>query len=403
MNQIDQLLNQFRGSVPALVGALAILLVGYIVALLASSIVRRALGRTGIDERIARTIAGPGRPASTNSGRWAGKAVFWLIMIFVLVAFFQALGLTQITQPLNGFLNQVLAFIPQLIAAGALALVAYIIARVLRSLVQNGLRATRLDERLGTATSDGGGPMSSAIASIAYFLVFLFFLPAILGALQLQGLLEPVQTMIDRILAFLPNLAAAALTLAIAYFAGRVLAQIVTGLLSGAGLDTLPARLGFGGRTATQPPLSTIAGQILLVGIMLFASIEALNALGFESLSAIMTTLLTLVGRVVLGLIIFGLGFFLARLAASAVRSSGLANAGTLAMVAQSGILVLAGAMALQQMGFAEEIVNLAFGLLLGAIAVAAALAFGLGGREVARQELERALNSTRRRPNQQS
>jgi hypothetical protein len=67
-------------------------------------------------------------------------------------------------------------------------------------------------------------------------------------------------------------------------------------------------------------------------------------------------------------------------------------------MAAQIFILFLAGAMALRQMGIANEIINLAFGLLLGAMAVALALAFGLGGREIAASQLEEWRQSMRSR-----
>ena len=101
-------------------------------------------------------------------------------------------------------------------------------------------------------------------------------------------------------------------------------------------------------------------------------------------------------GQVILGLIVFSIGLYLANLAAKTVRASGTTQAGLLALAARISILVLAGAMSLRQMGLANEIINLAFGLLLGAIAVAVALAFGLGGREVAARELEEWLQSLR-------
>jgi protein-S-isoprenylcysteine O-methyltransferase Ste14 len=87
--------------------------------------------------------------------------------------------------------------------------------------------------------------------------------------------------------------------------------------------------------------------------------------------------------------VIFALGLYLANLAAAAVEASGTEQARTLALTAQVSIIVLAGAMALQQMGVANEIITLAFGLLLGAVAVAAAIAFGWGGREMAAREVE--------------
>ena len=92
----------------------------------------------------------------------------------------------------------------------------------------------------------------------------------------------------------------------------------------------------------------------------------------------------------ILGLIIFGIGLYLGNLAAAAVQASATAQAPVLALVTRVSIIVLAAAMALRQMGLANEIVTLAFGLLLGAIAVAAALAVGLGGRDVASRAIER-------------
>jgi len=104
----------------------------------------------------------------------------------------------------------------------------------------------------------------------------------------------------------------------------------------------------------------------------------------------------TFAGQIILGLIIFALGLYIANLAAQAIHESEVNQSGLLAMAARIAILVLAGAMALRQMGLANEIINLAFGLLLGAIAVAVALAFGLGGRDIAARELENMVQSVK-------
>lgn len=89
---------------------------------------------------------------------------------------------------------------------------------------------------------------------------------------------------------------------------------------------------------------------------------------------------------------------YLADLAARAIRTSGAANAGLLATAARVAIFVLTGAMALRQIGLANEIVNLAFGLLVGAIAVALAIAFGLGSREIAGRQVEEWVSEYRGR-----
>ncbi len=121
---------------------------------------------------------------------------------------------------------------------------------------------------------------------------------------------------------------------------------------------------------------------------MLFATIEAARQLGFVLLAELVADFTVFAGHVVLGLIIFGIGLYLADLASMTLRSSGAVQSGLMATTARMAIIVLSGAMALRQMGLANEIISLAFGLLLGAVVVALALALGLGGREIAAREL---------------
>ena len=133
---------------------------------------------------------------------------------------------------------------------------------------------------------------------------------------------------------------------------------------------------------------SQLVGHLVVVAVMLFAAVEALRLLAFEQLAVLVSSFVVFFFNVLLGIVIFGLGVYLANLAARAIRSSG--QSGLLVTVARVAILVLAAAMALRQMNVAEDIINMAFGLVLGAAAVASAIAFGMGGRDLARQELER-------------
>jgi hypothetical protein len=468
---------------PHLAGALAILIFGWLVARIVAAIVRRGLARTNLDNRLARWLMG--ESVAIEDG--IARGVYYLLMVLVLVAFFQALGLTLPTEPLNRLLNQIFAFAPQLIAAGVLLLVAWIVASLLRVVLLRVLTAARLDQRLADQTGLTGeqtGALSQTLADTAYWLVWLFFLPALLNALSLAGLLNPVQGMINKVLEFLPNILSAALILGVgwlvarivqrvvanllaaagmdqfsnriglaavlgqqrlsgvvgliiyvlilipvliaalqalaleaitrpasnmlnsilsafpaifaallivgvAYAIGRVVAGMATNLLSGIGFNTVLARLGLGRepQTGVRTP-AEIAGYLILVGILLFAAIEAVRELGFTLLADLIARFTVFAGHVILGLIIFGIGLFLANIATTTVRASGAAQAGLLALAARVSIIVLAGAMALRQMGLADDIINMAFGLLLGAIAVAVALAFGLGAREIAAREL---------------
>jgi hypothetical protein len=213
---------------------------------------------------------------------------------------------------------------------------------------------------------------------------------AALDALKLQALTQPTSEMLGRVLNAIPSIFAAALVLVIAYVVGRIVSQLVTRILESAGFDSLPAKLGLG-ETAPQSQWapSRLAGYLVLVAILLLATATSLELLGFAVLSGILTSFLYLAGRILLGLVIFALGLFLAKIVGGAIASRQKEHARVWALAARIGILLLAGAVALRQMGLADEIITLAFGLTFGAAAVAAAISFGLGGRDLAGRKLQ--------------
>ncbi len=492
LNQTTQLVGAY---IPKLLGALLILIVGWLVALLAAAGVQGGLRRTGMSTRLASWSVGEEATKAVEMERVIGKGVQVLIMLFVLVAFFQALGLTLITEPLNRLLGQVFQFAPQVLGAGLLLLIAWIVASLLKMGISRVMTAARLDERLGIQAGleeERRVPLTKSLADAVYWLVFLLFLPAVLGTLALEGLLKPVQDMLNQILRFLPNLFAAglilgigwfvariaqrlvanllvavgadglservglasvlgpqrlsgilsqivyililipvliaalnglaleaitrpasnmltvileaipaifaaALLVALAYMVGRVLSGLITNLLRGIGFDALLARVGIGRETAEERRMpSAIVGYLVVVAIMLFATIEAFRLLGFSTVGDLVAQFMVFAGHIVLGLTIFGIGLYLAHVASKTILVSGAAQSGLLAMAARVSIVILAGAMALRQMGLANEIINLTFGLLLGAVAVAVAIAFGLGGRDIAARQLSTWIDAIR-------
>lgn len=483
---LNDMLGTAWAFLPQVAAAAAILVGGWLVARVLSAVVTGGLKRTEFDNRLAAWLGG-GRGDGLPIERMLGRGVFYLVMLFVLVAFFQTLGLALITEPLNALLTEISRFAPRVLAAGGLLVLAWVIATALRRVVTVALEASDLDTKLGESTGEEGTslPLSRTLADAAYWLVFLFFLPAVLGTLAIEGLLAPVQGLTDQLLSFLPNLLAAGVIFAIGWLVARLVQRIVTNLLAAAGADALPQRVGLDNLGAgklssliglvlyvfilipvvisslnalkldaiTQPAsdmlaqilnavpglfaaalllliafavgklvsslitsvltgagfdgvlahigfadtkqpggrtLSEIAGSLTLVFVMVFAAVEAAEMIGFTSLSEVLRGLIEFGGQVLLGVFVLGMGLWLADLAATTVRDSGVAQAGTLAIAARVAVVALAGAMALRQMGLGEDIIELAFGLTLGSIAVAAALAFGLGSREIAGEQVRR-------------
>jgi len=129
-----------------------------------------------------------------------------------------------------------------------------------------------------------------------------------------------------------------------------------------------------------------------------FASVEAANQLGFSQVSDLVTMLIAFGGQVLLGSVILVVGFWLANLAHSAVHRVGGDSAAALAGILRVAILGLVLAMGPRAMGIADDIVNMAFGLILGAVTVAFAVSYSLGGREAAGKHMEYWLSSLRKK-----
>ncbi len=424
MDVINTTLNNIALAIqlyaPSILGAIVLIIVAWLVAAILRAIVVRVGTALHLDERYGRDVGDPNKV--TPISRTIGNVVFWITILLFLPAILGALNLTGILFPFQNMINTLLAFIPNLIAAalilGAGWLVASIVRRVLVT-VFGAIGVDRLADRVGISQALGAQRLSYILATIVFLLILIPVLIAALDALQLDAITAPASAMLNSILLALPNIFAAFLLLAIAYVVGRIIASLVSNVLTALGFNRLMGALGLGRaqavvdeaamtaqrRTQTVPVAraasvedvargwaaktpSEIAGYLVLVAVMLFAGVEALRLVGFVALAELGVLFVNLLGQIVLGLIVFAVGLWLANLAATVIEETGSRWSYLLAPAARVAILVLAGAMALRQMGIANEIVNLAFGLMVGAIAVAVALAFGLGGRDVAGEML---------------
>ena len=137
-----------------------------------------------------------------------------------------------------------------------------------------------------------------------------------------------------------------------------------------------------------------MTGKLLFFFIMFFGLISAFDKVELYSISGLLSDLLELSAQILFGLIIIAVGNFIANIAYRSLKDT--ADGKTAATIARYTVLGLFVAIALRTMGIANDIVNLAFGLTLGAAAVAFALAFGLGGREAAGKQMEHLLSNFR-------
>jgi hypothetical protein len=179
---------------------------------------------------------------------------------------------------------------------------------------------------------------------------------------------------------------AALVWLAIAFLIGRWVKAMIETVLPSLGFDNSVRALGV--MPVSSNP-SKVVGAIAMTAILLGAAIEAARQLGGDSVAVLLFQVTELGGKVIFGTVIIVVGLFLARILASLVGSS-TGEAGYAQTIVKYAIIALFTAIGLTFMGLADQIVMMAFGLILGSAAVATALAFGLGGRDVAARVLDR-------------
>ena len=131
-----------------------------------------------------------------------------------------------------------------------------------------------------------------------------------------------------------------------------------------------------------------IAASIIFWFVMFTVMLVAANALGLQSLANVFSELVSYIPSVIAAIVIIIVGIVLGGFVGGLIMASagGLHGGPTLSRVGKGGVIVLAVFMALQELGVASEIVTTAFAILFGAVALALALAFGLGNRDLAAQ-----------------
>ncbi|MFP6843089.1 MAG: mechanosensitive ion channel [Acinetobacter sp.] len=468
--------NQFH----PILSAIAILLIGWIVALILAAAVKKVLQKLGTNQKLSSTTGHRSNVESILS-----RVIFWLVMIVALVGALNVLNLTSVSGPFSNMLQQFLLFIPQLLAAIVVGFIGWIVANLVKVGLQKLLDRTQLDEKLSADV--GVSPISQNISDIVYWLILLLFLPIVLSILGLNGLLFPIQNMLNDVVSFLPNIfiagvivfvgyilakivrgiveglirslnlqqqaqkiglfkssnlpqvlgsfifaiiiitsliiafealgidaisqpatamlyeimnaiphiIAAGLILILAYVVSRFVANLVVEVVAGTGVDEIPAKLDVQ-RFLGTTKVSCIVGYLIVFFTMLFAVSEAANRLGFEQVSGLISMFIHFGANILLGAVIFMVGFWLANLVANVIGRGEYNSSRWLANLVRILIMGLVVAMGLRAMGIADSIVNLAFGLTLGAVAVAFAIAFGLGGRQPAERVLTNLIDKAK-------
>ncbi len=341
--------------------------------------------------------------ARVTVGYQLGQLGYWLVLLTGLIVALSVLGLASVVEPLNTLLLEVGAFLPSVLGALVIFFVGFIVATLARRVVEAGLNAAQMDnwlEKAGLQRMTGASGLARATGTLVFVLIIIPVTIAALEQLGVDAISGPAVAVLDTVLSSLPRVLAAAIILTLAFVIGRWVAGLLEQLLPSLGFDRSLQGLGLGvpaetALDAEPPPAgritpSKVVARLALVAIMLFSAVEAARLLAFSAMASMLTEVLELAGHILFGGVIIAAGVLIANFLVGLIDRSPNGGAGFAATIVRWATIALATAMGLRFMGIADEIVILAFGLVLGSAAVAAALAFGLGGRETAARLLER-------------
>jgi hypothetical protein len=200
---------------------------------------------------------------------------------------------------------------------------------------------------------------------------------------------------VDALAVFLPRMVTTLAIIMVGWLIAMLLKTLVRALLGWVRINVAAERFGVAGllRTADLPPADALIGAIVFWLVWLGFLLSGIDVLGFESLQGLLESFWAFVPRLLLAVVILIIGFVIANFAWRATLLAAV-NARIPSPRLLSGavrwlILILAGAMALEQIAVARTVVLTAFAIAFGALSLAVAIAFGIGGRGIAKRILE--------------
>lgn len=204
-------------------------------------------------------------------------------------------------------------------------------------------------------------------------------------------LLEPAKTVLSQISQFLVNVLLVVIILTIGWIIARIIKTLVTKLLRTIKLDQLSDNINLDGILAKggiSYSLSELIGVICYWLALLITFVVAINAIGLTVAADLLNRIVLYVPNIIAAVFILILGMFVATLLSNIVKTAannaGVSQAKLLGKVVEVAVIIFAVAITLEQLGIAAKVIELTISIILASLGLGAALAFGLGCKDIA-------------------
>lgn len=360
--------------------AILLLVVAFIAAGLAKKLIvkllkaiktEKLLGKLGADENAAESVI-----------KFIGKLVYFVVFLLFLPSVLDRLGMNSVSAPITNLVNKFLAFVPSLVAACIIIAVGLFVAKLIRDLLASVLKAVKVDalqEKAGIKASENAS-FSNIIANVVYGLIVLVVVTTGLDQLKVPAISNPANNIVASIFAIIPSILAAIVIIAAGVFIAKLVAKLLEGLLAGVGTDSLLEKVT---GSAKKVSLSKIISEVVKYVLVIIFLVQGINVLNLPVLTNIGAAVISYLPAVLTAIIILAIGMFAANTAEAAIVKR-FQNAKGVAFAAKIVIYVFVAFVCLSQLGVAIAMVEKTFVLIIAAVCIAFAVAFGIGGRTFA-------------------
>jgi len=383
MDQIMEIIEQIWAI--DLVRFIVFLLAAFIAAGIAKLLVTKVLKLIKVDKLFDKWGINDG-PVGTSMN-FVGRLVYLIVFLMFLPSALDALGLTSVSDPISGFVTSFVDYLPRIIAAVILVYVGIFVALIVGQIVKVLLGKTKIDALIEADDEEGKKVvlLSDIIVKIVMSVIILITIVQALTVLQIDAISGPALTIVDAIFGAIPSIILAAVVISVGLLVASIACGLLQNVLLAAGFDGIVAKV--------LPQLKVSATKIVVsivkTLIIIFVVAQAVEVLNLAILTTVVTAVIGYLPLVIKSAVIAFVAFIGAGMIEGLILKSNPKMV-TVAKIVKIAIYTLAAFMILSQLELAQNIVTIAFVVTLGAIAVAFALAFGLGGKDFAKKTLDK-------------
>lgn len=390
---IQAVMNQIIKALPGLLGAAVLLALSLFFALVFKKLSIRGLNRIDFDSKLQKMGMSRNSEESATFTETIGTLVYFITILFFTPFILTGLNVSGVVTPFFNMLDRFVNFLPNLIVAILILVIGSYFCNFVKSLLQNLFEGINIDRWYRKMVSRGFEEqntetrMAEVLASLIYVLIFIPIIRLALEILGIKSISTPISNILDQIVSAIPNVITAIVLIMIGSFIAKLISDLLGSMLSTSGIDHYSQYLNFKGETSLL--ISTVVAQAVRSIFMIFFIVEAISLLQLEVLNAMGQSVIAYMPSVISSVLIMAVGIVVSNI--MAIFLSKVSGSKLFGEFVRYGIITFVVFMTLEQLQFAQSIVSISFAIILGAIAVAFALAFGLGGREFAAKQLEKA------------